>query len=53
MKEQVQVDNNDEQKQGEIIDELKQAVEQRISNKDTLTGGGRRYQLIEGKEQSR
>ena len=37
------MDNNDKQKQGEIIGELKEDVEQNISNKDTLTGGGRGY----------
>ena len=31
MKEQVQEDNNDEQKQGEIIGELKEEVEQRYT----------------------
>ncbi len=53
MKEQVQTDKNDEQQQGEIIGELNQDVEQNISNQDTLTGGGRGYQLISGKEKSR
>jgi hypothetical protein len=41
IKEQVQVDHNDEQKQGEIIGELQEDVN--ISNKDTLTRGGRGY----------
>ncbi len=53
MKEQVKVDNNDVQKQCEIIGELKEDVEQKRSNKDTLTDGGRGYKLIVGKEQSR
>ena len=40
MKEQVQVDNNDEQKQGENIGELKEdVVKQKISNTVILTGG--------------
>jgi len=43
IKQQVQADNNDEQKQGEIIGELKEDVEQKTSNKDILTGGGRDY----------
>jgi len=43
MKEQVQVDNNDEQKQGEIIGELMEDVKQKISNTDILTGGDRGY----------
>jgi hypothetical protein len=43
MKEQVQVDHNDEQKLGEIIGELKGDVKQNLSNKDTLTRGGRSY----------
>jgi len=43
LKEQVQVDRNDKQKQGDIIGELKEDVEQKISNKDILTGGGRGY----------
>ena len=43
IKEQVQVYHNDEQKQGEIIGELKEDVKQNISNKDTLTRGGRGY----------
>ena len=42
MKEHVQAENNNEQKQGEIIGELKEDVEQKISNNDTLTGGGGR-----------
>jgi hypothetical protein len=52
--EQVQVDNNDEQQQGEIIGELKEDVEQKISNNDKLTSGGNRgYKLMTGKEKPR
>jgi len=43
-------DNNGEQKQGEIIGQLKEDVKQKISNKDTLTGGDRGYKYIEGME---
>ena len=35
MKEQIQVDNNDEQKQGKIIGALKEDVEQKIRNNST------------------
>ena len=43
MKEQVQVDENDEEQQGEIIGELKEDVKQKMSNTDKLTGGDRGY----------
>ena len=53
MKEQVQVDNNDEQKQGEIIGELMEDVKQKISNTDKLTGGDWSYKEMERKEKER
>jgi hypothetical protein len=43
MKEQVQVETNDEQKTGWNYWVLKEDVKQKISNKDILTGGGRGY----------